>query len=413
MTDREKIRKAFGEGDGILRMAPNWVPRPFNRPGRRLRLHPDDYFAMGMERGAIVERWFSSITRVETAGAGPREGLSFVNVDDDIGHAVLFRDFIDELGADLIGQELMDRYGTWPMYSKFYDYMQPLFHHIHHGEEACRRYGNVKPKHEHYFFPKQYNPHLGEMPVTYFGFDPSVTRREVRERLSDYAKRDIHITELSRAFRMELDTGWYTPAGVVHAPASLCTYEPQWNSDVMAMWENVVNGEVFGPGALSGYVPEKDRDDLDVIMDVADWELNTCPDYRERFFRRPIPEGRGDAFVQEWVCYGNSYVAAKRLTVQPGGEAAVPDAAAYGCVVIQGRGSFGAHPCESPTFIRYGALSADEFFVSRDAAKKGVLVRNASRYEPLVILKHFGPDCGIPQVEAMGKPFPRPRRQDP
>ena len=45
--------------------------------------------------------------------------------------------------------------------------------------------------------------------------------------------------------------------------------------------------------------------------------------------------------------------------------------------------------------------------MSNDAAKKGVLVKNDSKYEPLVILKHFGPDCGIPQVEAMKRPYPK------
>jgi len=330
-------------------------------------------------------------------------------VDDDPKHTVLFQEFVGTLGAELIGDKLMEQYGTWPMYAKFYDYQQPLFHHIHHGEEACRRYGDVKPKHEHYFFPKQYNQHLGDLPVTYFGFDPSVTREEVKARLGDYSKRDIHITELSRAFRMELDTGWYTPAGVLHAPGSLCTYEPQWNSDVMAMWENVVNGEVFDHDALAGYVPEKDKDDLETIMGVADWDLNTATDYRERFFRRPLPEQQGAGYEQSWVCYGNDYIAAKRLTVLPGQEATVADAAAYGCIVIQGHGSFGPFDCESPTFLRYGELSADEFFVSAAAAKQGVKVRNASRYEPLVILKHFGPDVGIPQVEAMKKPIPRHR----
>jgi hypothetical protein len=52
-------------------------------------------------------------------------------------------------------------------------------------------------------------------------------------------------------------------------------------------------------------------------------------------------------------------------------------------------------------------LSADEFFVSHDAAKQGVRVCNASKYEPLVILKHFGPDVKIPQVAAMKKPYPK------
>ncbi|NLC39845.1 MAG: hypothetical protein GX763_02885, partial [Clostridiaceae bacterium] len=337
MADKE-IRRILSDGDGVLSMVPTWVPRPFNKPGKRIRLHPDDYFAMGMDRGAIVERWFSSITHVETAGAEPNEGMSYVNVDDNIESKILFKDFVDELGADLIGDELMERFGTWPMYAKFYDYMQPLFHHIHHGEEACKRYGDVKPKHEHYYFPKQYNQHLGEMPITYFGFDPSVSREEVKERLRSYTKHDGRITELSRAFRMELDTGWYTPAGVLHAPGSLCTYEPQWNSDVMAMWENVVNGEVFGYDSLSGYIPEADKENLDAIIDVADWELNTCTDYRERFFRRPVLESEGEGFKQMWIAYGNDYIGAKQLVVEPGHSVVIKDNAAYGCIVIQGYG---------------------------------------------------------------------------
>ena len=405
MDKKELIRKTLKDGEGVLRLTPTWVPRPFNRPGRRIRLHPDDLFAMGMERGAIVERWFSSITHVETAGAGPYEGMSFVNVDDDPGHVVLFKDFVDELGADLIGKELMDRFGTWPMYSKFYDYDMPLFHHIHHAEAACKRYGNVKPKHEHYFFPKQYNQTLGQMPVSYFGFDPSVTKEEVKARLANFSKCDGRITELSRAFRIELDTGWYTPAGVVHAPGSLCTYEPQWNSDVMAMWENVVNGEVFTWDDLAGYVPDADKNNLDVILDVADWDINTCPDYRERYFRRPLPEQEGEGWNQKWIAYGNDYVGAKELTVKPGCSVTVRDNAPYGCLVIEGHGKFGVFDCETPTLIHYGDLTADEFYVSYEASARGVTVTNTSKYEDLVILKHFGPDCNAPEVPAMKKPF--------
>ena len=395
--ETKKIKEILESGEGILSMAPNWVPRPFNRPGKRIRLHPDDYYAMGLKRGAIVERWFSSVTKVETDGAGEFEGMSFVNTDGNTGHLVLFKDFVDELGAGLIGDKLMDEYGTWPMYSKFYDYNEPLFHHVHHKEEACTKVG-VKPKHEHYFFPKQYNNHLGIRPVSYFGFDPSVTKEEVKERLSKFETADGRILELSRAFRVELGTGWFTPAGIVHAPGSLCTYEPQWNSDVMAMWENIVEGEVFDYSSLCGYVPAGSERDLDVIMDAADWEMNTIPNYREKYFRPPVPDHAGEGYVQNWICYGNDFIGAKELTIEPGAQVTIKDAAAYGCLAVQGRGEFGKFVIESPTLIRYGQLTADEFFVSHARAKEGVVIRNTSPVEPLVILKHFGPDCGMPQM---------------
>ncbi|MFV0504985.1 MAG: hypothetical protein ACK5LT_13625 [Lachnospirales bacterium] len=389
-----KINEVFKKNDEILQLIPTWVPRPFNRPGRRLRLHPDDYFAFGMERGAITERWLSSIVSSETKGAGKYEGMSFVNIDDNIDNKILFKDFVDELGEKLIGEELMSRYGTWPMYSKFYDYDMALFHHIHHGDEACKEVG-AKAKHEHYYFPKQYNQHLGKMPITYFGFDPSVSKKEVINRLKDYSVKDIRITELSRAFRMELDTGWYTPAGVVHAPGSLCTYEPQWNSDVMAVWENIVNGEVFEFSALSGYLPTEEKNSIEKIFEVADWEKNTCSDYRERYFRRPVIEVSENSYVQKWIVYGNDYVGGKELVIYPGKKALVKDSCAYGCVVIQGHGRFGKCDCEAPTMIRYGQATADEFFVSKNKSIRGVEIINLSKYEPLVILKHFGPDGNI------------------
>ena len=46
--------------------------------------------------------------------------------------------------------------------------------------------------------------------MTYFGFDPDCTKEEVRERLLQYKTGDNRITELSRAYRIELGTGWYT-----------------------------------------------------------------------------------------------------------------------------------------------------------------------------------------------------------
>lgn len=390
------VKGILEKGNGILSMVPTWVPRLFNKPGKRLRLHPDDYYAMGMKRGAIVERWFSSITKAVSKDAGEFEGMSFVNTDGNVDHKVLFLDMVELLGEELIGKELMTRYGTWPMYSKLYDYNDPLFHHVHHREEACKKVG-VLPKHEHYYFPRQYNNHLGTRPVTYFGFDPSVTKEEVKSRLEKYELEDGRILELSRAFRMELGTGWYTPAGVVHAPASLCTYEPQWNSDVMAMWQNVVEGEIFHYDSLCGYVPAGSERDLNVIMDAADWKLNTIGNYRETFFRVPADESEGGGYRQKWVCYGNDYIGAKELIVEPGAKVVIKDAAAYGCIVVQGRGKFGNFICESPTMIRYGQITADEFFVAHERAKSGVEISNTSPVERLVILKHFGPDCGMPE----------------
>ena len=63
MTDKMTwAEKALEQGKGVLRLAPVWVSRSFCRPGKRIKLHPDDYYALGADRGGIDERWFSSAT---------------------------------------------------------------------------------------------------------------------------------------------------------------------------------------------------------------------------------------------------------------------------------------------------------------------------------------------------------------
>lgn len=66
---------ALSETNGIFRLAPNWVPRSFLQLGRRL--NPNHYYALGMNRGGIDERWFGSTTEAANDDRGWDEGLSY------------------------------------------------------------------------------------------------------------------------------------------------------------------------------------------------------------------------------------------------------------------------------------------------------------------------------------------------
>ncbi|NLV58826.1 MAG: hypothetical protein GXY67_08645 [Clostridiales bacterium] len=390
MDQHTRITQVLNEGGGVLQLTPTWVPRSFNEPGKRLRLHPDDLYAFGMDRGGICERWLGSITvALNGPKTGPTEGMSRVLADRKTGETILFADVVRELGAALIGETLMERYGTWPTFAKLYDYDKPLFHHLHLTEELAERIGrHGKP--EAYYFPVQYNTYLGRFPLTYFGFDPATTREQVKEAIRNYGKRDTRITEMSRAYRVQLGTGWYTPAGVIHAPASVVTFEPQWNSDVNTIMENVTMGEVNPEGLLTACQPEEEKGDVDALFDMIDWEESTRPDYRQTYFRAPKPiEQTQDGMTEKWVAYANDWVAAKEVTLQPGAKALLKDAACYTALVVQGHGRFGAFACETPTLLRFTDFSADEYFVAESTAKAGILVENHSLCEPLVILQNF------------------------
>ena len=155
MIDRKHshlIRAAIEAGEGILRLAPTWVPRSFLMPGRRLKLHPADIYALGARRGGIDERWFSSTTAADNGpGTPPDEGLSYVVLDDQ--RAFTLRDAIQLEGERLVGAELMAQYGGWPVYSKFFDNLGPIPLHLHQREEDARRVvangsRNLRRRHE-------------------------------------------------------------------------------------------------------------------------------------------------------------------------------------------------------------------------------------------------------------------------
>ena len=386
----DQIKKLLSKGKGVLQLTPTWVPRGFNEPGRRLRLHPDDYFAFGMDRGGICERWLGSVTvALNGPKTGATEGMSFVLADAKTRETVLFADVVKELGESLIGKTLFEQYGTWPTFAKIYDYDKPLFHHLHLTEERANKIGrHGKP--EAYYFPVQYNSYLGRFPLTYFGFDPSTTKEEVLECIRNYGKKDTRITELSRAYRVQLGTGWYTPAGVIHAPASVVTYEPQWNSDVNTIMENVTMGEVNPGNLLTDCQPTEEKGDIDALFAQIDWEESTRADYKQKYFRapKPLPETQ-KGLSEQWVAYANEWIAAKEVTVAPGAKIKLADQACYCALVVQGHGSFGVFECEAPGVLRFGEISGDEFFVSEDTAKKGIVIENTSSYEPLIILQNF------------------------
>jgi len=389
--------KALAQGKGILRLAPTWVPRSFCVPGRRIKLHPDDYYVLGGVRGGIDERWLSSTTPAKNGPlTGENEGLSAV-VYSEGGkeEQLLLIDVIEELKGEVIGDRLWNEYKSWPMYSKFFDNMGPLPHHIHHNDEHAAKIGQLgKP--EAYYFPPQLNNHGGDFPYTFFGIAPGTTKEQIKECLMNFTKGDNKITMYSQAFPLIPGTGWDVPPGMLHAPGSMCTYEPQKASDVFAMYQSLVNEAVIPEELLWNGTPKEDIGNYDQLMEVIDWELNTNPNLLETRFMQPIPvqdeaEMAAQGYSEKWVCYRSDAFSAKELTVFPGQTVTITDAAAYGLIMMQGHGKMGVWNIETPAMIRYGQLTNDEFFVTETTAKAGVEITNYSSTDPIVMLKHFGP----------------------
>jgi hypothetical protein len=391
------VSRALEQGKGLLRLAPNWVPRSFCVPGRRLKLHPADYYAFGGDRGGIDERWFSSTTPADNGPkTSPNEGLSFI-VFEDGGRTekVTLREAVAELKGKVIGERIWGQYQSWPMYSKFFDNKGALPHHVHQREQHASLVGQ-QGKPESYYFPVQNNNYGADFPYTFFGLRPGTTKDQVKECLRNFSKGDNRITDLSTAARLEPGTGWDVPAGVLHAPGSFCTYEPQKASDVFAMFQSLTGDTIISEELLWKNAPPDKVGNLDFMIEVLDWEANVDPDFTAKHFMTPKPardprQMQAEGRLEYWVSYKSPDFSAKELTVLPGKTVTVKDGGAYGMILLQGHGKMGVWEIDSPALIRFGQLTMDEFFITEEAARAGVVISNPSRTDPLVMLKHFGP----------------------
>ena len=402
----ELLNKALDQGGGILRLAPTWVPRSFLTAGGRLKLDPRDLYALGADRGGIGERWLASTTNADNGpGTPPDEGLSYIGIEEGTEiKRILLKEAIELMGDRLLGKEVMDQYGQWMVLCKFFDFQEPIFHHLHQSDEDAAKVGRLgKP--EAYFFPPQLNINQGSFPYTFFGFEPGTTRQDILRCLEQWNQGDNGILYYSRAYKLKPGTGWNIPAGILHAPGTLVTYEPQRASDVFAVFQSMVEGSPVSWDLAVKDVPEEHRQDLHYILDMVDWEANVDPEFAKNHYVeprlvQPTEEMQKMGYIENWIAYHSSYFSAKELTVFPGKTVTIKDSAAYGLVVVQGRGKVGNTEVESPTLIRFGELARDELFVTKEAARR-VKISNLSTSENLVILKHFGP--GNPDVLLLGK----------
>jgi hypothetical protein len=391
---RKLVEAALEESGGLLRLAPCWVPRSFLQPGKRLKLDPRDLYAFGLNRGGIDERWFGSTTPAANDNRTEDEGLSYVVHG---GERCTLKDAVQELGGKIIGDNIWNKYKKWPVYSKFFDNMGPIPHHMHQSKEQAALV-KQEGKPESYYFPPQHNNVGNNFPYTFMGLNPGTTKAQVRKTLEDWNKGDNGILDLSQAYRLKIGSGWLIGPSILHAPGSLCTYEPQWGSDVFGMYQSLVEGREVPWALLVKDMPKEKHKDLDFIVEQLDWEANVDPNFKANHYLEPIPvaDTSKEGWIDKWIVYGKvrgeQLFTAKELTVNPGAKCTVKDNGANSVICVQGEGRINKARLSSPKMIGFFDLTEDEVFVTESAATAGVTYENTSATEPLVVLRYFGPE---------------------
>src|SRR3954470_23148616 len=267
------VEGTLADTGGLLRLAPAWVPRSFLQPGLRIKLHPDDTYAYGLNRGGIDERWFASTTVTANEGRDYDEGLSYCVAGDK---RFTLQQAVAECGATIVGGSIWKKYTKWPVYSKVFYNMGPIPQHMHQNAKQAKLVGQ-EGKPESYYFPPQMNAIGNNFPYTFFGLEPGTTKQDVVDCLDRWNDGDNGILDLSKAYRLKVGTGWLIPPCVLHAPGSLLTYEPQWGSDVFGMYQSIVEGRAVPRSLLTKDFPKEKHDDNAYMVDALDWDKNVDP----------------------------------------------------------------------------------------------------------------------------------------
>ena len=89
----------------------------------------------------------------------------------------------------MIGESIWNTYKRWPVYSKFFDNLGPIPHHMHQNQEQAAKLGR-EGKPESYYFPPQLNWTGNNFPYTFMGFEPGTTKEsDVRRCLEQLGTR--------------------------------------------------------------------------------------------------------------------------------------------------------------------------------------------------------------------------------
>ena len=314
------LSSAMEAGEGLLRLTPTWVPRSFLHPGKRIKLPRPIGTPTVRTAAASTSAGSPAPPKRPTKTACRTKALSFVTFR---GERFTLRDAVAEAGRALIGKTMFDKYKRWPVYSKFFDNMGPIPHHMHQGFEDATLVGQ-EGKPESYYFPPQLQQRRQQLRLHVHGprarhdegRGPQVPGRleqgrqrhprsvaglspQARHRLADSARRAARAR-----FALHLRAAMGLRR-VRHVPVA----RRRPRSALVAAGEGHAEGQA---------------QDLDFIVGQLDWEKNVDTHFKEHNYLEPIvdKERSGKGYTDRWIVYGTvdgqQLFSAKELTLEPG-----------------------------------------------------------------------------------------------
>ena len=346
------------------------------------------------ERGWITERWIGSTTRAVNRVGPPDEGLSYVVLPT--GERITLKAVVEAAGDLIMGAAYAKSHSGLGRLAKILDYADRIPFHYHQDETAATRVG-CNSKEEAYYFLE--GADLGSRPETFFGVHPSIVEQKNYEILLPHLIdwKDDSILKHSRAYRQVPGEGFHVPAGVPHAPGTALTLELQEDSDVYAVLQAAVQGQVSPKDILHRFIHPEDwtQHGERIILDQINWsDSGDLYFYENRHtVPQPVQDAQQEGGEEFWIFYNTPKFSGKKLVVHPGQTVTSIDQGVYNLLVWQGQGRFDGYE------IAAGDFELDELLVTHQRAIETLQVENTGD-EDLIIFKFYGPDINpdVPQI---------------
>jgi len=377
MVDRFKvIERELDSTGGVLRMKPAYVARD-SYPGLgRLGIRK---FKVGI-RGWICERWIASSVLADNVHKVPNEGLSCINLTRK-GVRMSFTEALELNPSRMLGDAYAKQHDNrFGVLTKILDIGLPVAWHIHARKEDAKKYWNMNPKEEAYYFLDA--PNRGPLPYSHLGVHSRVTADDVLPIVKRW--NDDKVLDLSPAYRLNIGEGYHLFPGIPHAPGTALTLEIQEESDVYNMLQALVNGVLLPKEAMLRGLPDEES-----VMRLIDWQKASDPEFYRKYHTVPetIGEPKEGGPIERWIFNPNRSwkFSGKELKIPSGKSFESKENGAYALLAWKGRGRVKDVP------VKAGDDSMDELFVTYEAATEKHMIANIGKQE-LVLYKLFGPD---------------------
>ena len=285
-TNPTTILNALKAANGILRLAPTWVPRSFLTPGRRLKLHPDDLYAFG----AQPRRHRRALVRLHHAGRQRRRDCrtkGSATSSTTASRRSRSRDAIEPRRRDAhrrrrSGSKYKQLAGLLASSSTTWGRSRITCTRTTSRPSSSASKASRSPTTSR----RSSTTSATTSPTRSWASSPARPRRDVRQCLENWNKGDNGILDLRKAYRLKPGTGWLVAAvrparsGFARAPTSRSGAAT--SSACTSRWSKAATCR----GRCSSRTcPKEKHKDLDFIVDQLDWEGNVDPELQGQ----PLP----------------------------------------------------------------------------------------------------------------------------